>query len=103
MATIVPYSHVLILAAILFLMGAGCTVARRNLIMILIGVEVMLSAAGLAFIGASLHWQRLDGQAFVIFIMAVAASEVAVGLALIVYSQRRTGTVDADRYDLMKG
>ena len=84
-------------------MGAGCAVARRNLIMILIGVEVMLSAAGLAFIGASLHWQRLDGQAFVIFIMAVAASEVAVGLALIVYSQRRTGTVDADRYDLMKG
>ena len=84
-------------------MGAGCAVARRNLIMILIGVEVMLSAAGLAFIGASLHWQRLDGQAFVIFIMAVAASEVAVGLALIVYSQRRTGTVNADRYDLMKG
>jgi NADH-quinone oxidoreductase subunit K len=103
MATIVPYSHVLILAGILFLMGAGCAVARRNLIMILIGVEVMLSAAGLAFIGASLHWQRLDGQAFVIFIMAVAASEVAVGLALIVYSQRRTGTVNANRYDLMKG
>ena len=103
MATIVPYSHVLILAGILFLMGASCAVARRNLIMILIGVEIMLNAAGLAFIGASLHWQRLDGQAFVIFIMAVAASEVAVGLALIVYSQRRTGTMDADRYDLMKG
>jgi NADH-quinone oxidoreductase subunit K len=63
----------------------------------------MLSAVGLAFIGAALRWQQLDGQAFVIFIMAVAASEVAVGLALIVYSQRRTGTVDADRYDLMKG
>ena len=103
MVTIVPYSHVLILAAILFLVGAVCAVARRNLIMILIGVEVMLSAAGLAFIGASLRWQQLDGQAFVIFIMAVAASEVAVGLALIVYSQRRTGTVDADRYNLMKG
>jgi len=103
MATIVPYSHVLILAAILFLLGAGCAVARRNLIMILIGVEVMLSAAGLAFIGASLHWQQLDGQAFVIFIMAVAASEVAVGLALVVYSQRRTASLNADDYDLMKG
>jgi NADH-quinone oxidoreductase subunit K len=103
MATIVPYSHVLILAAILFLLGAGCTVARRNLIMILIGVEIMLSAAGLAFIGAALRWQQLDGQAFVIFIMAVAASEVAVGLSLIVYSQRRTGTLNADRYNLMKG
>ena len=58
---------------------------------------------GLAFIGAAMRWQQLDGQAFVIFIMAVAASEVAVGLALIVYSQRRTGNLNADRYDLMKG
>jgi len=103
MVTLVPYSHVLILAAILFLLGAACAVARRNLIMILIGVEVMLSAAGLAFVGASMRWQQLDGQAFVIFIMAVAASEVAVGLALIVYSRRRTGTLDANRYNLMKG
>jgi NADH-quinone oxidoreductase subunit K len=103
MVHVVPYSHVLILAAILFLLGAVTALSRRNLIMILIGVEVMLSAAGLAFIGASMRWQQLDGQAFVIFIMAVAASEVAIGLALIVYSQRRTGTVNADRYDLMKG
>ena len=93
----------LILAAILFLLGAGCTVARRNLIMILIGVEIMLSASGLAFVGAAMHWQQLDGQAFVVFIMAVAASEVAVGLALIVYSHRRTGSVNANDYDLMKG
>lgn len=103
MVELVPYSHVLILAAILFVLGAACAIARRNLIMILIGVEIMLSAAGLAFIGAAMRWRQLDGQAFVIFIMAVAASEVAVGLALIVYSQRRTGTVDADRYNLMKG
>jgi NADH-quinone oxidoreductase subunit K len=100
---IVPFSHLLILAGLLFLMGAACAIARRNLIMILIGVEVMLNAAGLALIGASLRWQQLDGQAFVIFIMAVAASEVSVGLALIVYSQRRTDTLDANRYNLMKG
>jgi NADH-quinone oxidoreductase subunit K len=100
---IVPYTHLLLLAVILFMMGAVCSIARRNLIMILIGVEIMLNAAGLAFIGASLHWQQLDGQAFVLFIMAVAASEVAVGLALIVYSQRRTNSVNADRYNLMKG
>jgi NADH-quinone oxidoreductase subunit K len=90
------------LAVILFLMGAVCAIARRNLIMILIGVEIMLNAAGLAFVGASLCWQLLDGQIFVLFIMAVAASEVAVGLALIVYSQRRTGSVNADAYSLMK-
>jgi NADH-quinone oxidoreductase subunit K len=100
---IVPYSHVLLFAVFLFLMGAICAVARRNLIMILIGVEVMLNAAGLAFIGASLHWRHLDGQIFVLFIMAVAASEVAVGLALIFYCHRRTGTVQADDYRLMKG
>jgi len=100
---IVPYSHVLILAGLLFLLGAACALARRNLIMILVGVEIMLNAAGLALIGASLRWQQLEGQIFVIFIMAVAAAEVAVGLALIVYTQRRTGTLDADRYNLLKG
>ena len=103
MNTIVPYSHVLILAGAVFFLGAACAVARRNLVMILIGVEVMLNAAGVALVAASLRWQQLDGQAFVIFIMCVAAAEVAVGLALIVYSQRRTGTLDADRYNLMKG
>ena len=100
---IVPYGHVLVLAAILFLMGAGCAMARRNLIMILIGVEIMLNAAGIVFIGASLRWGALTGQGFVLFIMAVAASEVAVGLALIIYARRRTGTVDADAYNLLRG
>ncbi len=100
---IVPFSYVLYLAVLLFVLGAGCAVARRNLIMILIGVEVMLNAAGLAFIGASLRWQQLDGQIFMIFILTVAAAEVAVGLALIVYLSRRTGSVDANRYSLLKG
>jgi NADH-quinone oxidoreductase subunit K len=99
----VPYGDLLLLALVLFLMGAVCAVARRNLLMILIGVEIMLNAAGMAFVGASLKWQLLDGQAFVLFIFAVAASEVAIGLALIVYSRRRTGSVDADHYNLMKG
>ncbi|MFZ5450691.1 MAG: NADH-quinone oxidoreductase subunit NuoK [Thermodesulfobacteriota bacterium] len=100
---IVPYGHVLVLAVILFLLGAVCVLARRNLLMILIGVEVMLNAAALAFIGAALKWRQLDGQAFVIFIFAVAAAEVAVGLALIVYSQRRTHALDADAYSRLKG
>ncbi len=100
---IVPYGHALLLAVVLFLVGAACAVSRRNLIMILIGVEIMLNATGLALVAASLHWRALDGQAFVLFVMAVAASEVAVGLALIVYSQRRTGSVDSDQYSLLKG
>jgi NADH-quinone oxidoreductase subunit K len=99
---IVPFSHVLILAVVLFGLGAVCAVARKSLIMILIGVEIMLNAAGLVFVAASLKWQQLDGQAFFLFILAVAASEVAVGLALIVYLYRRTGSVNADRYRLLK-
>lgn len=100
---IVPYGHVLILAGLLFMMGAGCAVARRNLVMILIGVEIMLNAAGLAFVAGSLHWGKLDGQAFVIFLMAFAAAEAAVGLALIVAGERRTGSIDADDYSTLKG
>jgi NADH-quinone oxidoreductase subunit K len=100
---IVPYEHVLLLAGILLFLGAACTAARRNLIMILIGVEVMLNAAGLAFVGASLYWREVDGQAFVIFIMAIAAAEIAVGLALVVYCERRSGSVHADSYGQLKG
>ena len=100
---IVSYGHILILAGVLFLMGAGCTMARRNLIMILIGVEIMLNAAGIAFIAGSLRWGTLAGQGFVLFIMAAAASEVAVGLALIIYVRRRTGTVNADAQNRLKG
>jgi len=99
----VPYGHVLILSGLLFLMGAGCALARRNLIMILIGVEIMLNASGIAFVGASLKWGDLAGHVFVLFIMAVAASEVAVGLALIIHVRRRTGEINADKYNLMKG
>jgi NADH-quinone oxidoreductase subunit K len=100
---IVPYSHILILAGIIFLLGAACTVARRNLIMILVGVEIMLNAAALAFIAASLRWHQFDGQAFVVFIFVVASAEVAVGLALIVQIQRRTKSVLADDYSRLKG
>jgi NADH-quinone oxidoreductase subunit K len=100
---IVPYSHVLILASVIFILGAACTIARRNLIMILVGVEIMLNAAALVFIAASLHWQKLSGQAFVIFIFASASAAVAIGLALIVYIHRRTGSVISDDYNQMKG
>ena len=100
---IVPFSHVLLLSVLLFLLGAACCAARRSMVMILIGVEVILNAAGIALVGASLRWQELNGQVFVLFIMAVAAAEVAVGLALILHAQRRTGSVDADTLRLMKG
>ncbi len=99
---IVPFGHVLILAGILFLMGIFCAVARRNLIMIVLGVEIMLNAAAIAFVGAALCWQQLEGQVFALFILAVAGAEVSVGLALIVYAYRRTGSFDPGAYNLLK-
>ncbi len=99
---IVPFSHVLLFAGILFLMGMFCAVARRNLIMIVLGVEIMLNAAAIVFVAAALRWQHLEGQVFVLFILAVAATEVSVGLALIVYGYRRTGSFDPGTYNLLK-
>ena len=96
---IVPYSHVLALAATLFLMGMFCTVARRNLIMIVLGLEIMLNAAAIAFIGTASLWQQLEGQVFVLFIIAVAATEVSIGLALIVYAYRHSGSVDPSQWN----
>lgn len=99
---IVPFSHVLLLAGLLFLLGMFCALARRNLIMIVLGVEIMLNAASIAFVGAAVHWQNLEGQAFVLFILAVAATEVSVGLAIIVYAFRRTGSFDPSSFNMLK-
>jgi NADH-quinone oxidoreductase subunit K len=99
---IVPFSHILVFAGILFLMGIFCTVARRNLIMIILGVEIMLNAASIIFVGAALRWMNLEGQVFVLFIFAVAATEVSVGLALIVYAYRRTGSFDPGAYNELR-
>jgi NADH-quinone oxidoreductase subunit K len=92
----VPFSHTLLLSALLFGLGMFCLLVRRNLIMMLLGIEVMLNAGSLAFVAAALNWQQMDGQAMVIFILTVAATEVSVGLALIVALYRRTGSVDPD-------
>ncbi len=86
----------MLLSALLFTLGMFCTLARRNLIMMLLGIEVMLNAAAVAFVGASLHWQQLEGQAIVIFILAVAATEVSIGLAAILMVYRHSDSVDPD-------
>ena len=93
---IVPLNHVLLLSTLLFAMGLFCTLARRNLIMMLLGIEIMLNAASVALVGAALRWQQVEGQALVLFILAVAATEVSIGLALIVAIHRRAGSLDPD-------
>ncbi len=99
---IVPLGHAFLLAGIIFSMGLVCIVAHRNLIMILVGVEVMMNAAAIAFVAAALRWHQMEGQAFMLFILAVAAAEVSVGLALVVRAYRRTGSLDPDIYDILK-
>ena len=99
---IVSFGHVLVLSGLLFLLGTVCAVIRRNLIMILLGVEIMLNAATIAFVGAALRWHDMEGQVFVLFIFAVAAAEVSVGLALIIGVYRRTGSVDPNNFNLLK-
>lgn len=100
---IVPLQHVLVLAIILFSLGLLCVLARRNLIMMLIGVEVMLNAVGLVLVGASAFWQNLDGQMMVIFLMAMTSAEVSISLAMVVYLQRRKGSIDVRSFDEMRG
>ncbi len=101
---IVPLTHVLMLAGIIFIMGLGCAVAwRSNLIMLLIGIEIMLNAAMLAFVGGGAHWGLLDGQVFSLVIMALTSAEVSLALSMVVYLHRRRRTVNADEFREMKG
>jgi NADH-quinone oxidoreductase subunit K len=101
---IVPLTHVLILAGIIFLMGLSCAIAwRTNLIMVLIGIEIMLNAAMLAFVGGGAHWKLVDGQVFSLVIMALTSSEVSLALSMVVYLHRRKRTVNADEFSVLKG
>ena len=96
----VPLSHVVALGAALFALGALGVVARRSLLLILVGLECMLTAAGIVFVGASLAHGNLDGQVAVIVVMGLAAAEAALGLALLVRIRRGGGSLapdDADR------
>jgi len=100
---IVPFGQVLALGVLLFLTGAFGAMVRRELIMVLISVEIMLNAAALVFVAAALHWRMGDGQIFALFIIAVAAAEVAVGLALVLAAWRRTDSVDRDQLNSLRG
>ena len=100
---IAPFEHVLAIASVLFVLGLTCTLVRRQVIMILIGVEIMLNAAALALVGASAFWQQVDGQVFVVLLMAITASEVAVALAMVFYLRHRQGTAVADQFNRMHG
>ena len=99
----IPVEHGLILAAILFLLGLVGVMVRRNIIFILLCLEIMLNAAGLAFVVAGSRWGQADGQVMFIFILTMAAAEVSVGLALVLQVYQRLRTLDADAASVMRG
>ena len=101
--TTITTNHVLFLASILFSLGLVGVLSRRNMIFVLLSIEIMLNAAGLAFVAAGSKWNQPDGQVMFIFILAMAAAEVSVGLALILQLYHRFKTLDTDVANRMRG
>jgi NADH-quinone oxidoreductase subunit K len=99
----VPMEHGLIVAAVLFGLGLAGVVVRRNLLFVLMSVEIMLNASALAFIVAGSRWEQPDGQVMFIFILTMAAAEVSIGLALALQFYRRFRTLDIDAANRMRG
>lgn len=99
----VPIGYVISLSALLFTLGVIGVLVRRNAIVIFMSIELMLNSANLAFIAFARSLELLSGQIFVFFVIAVAAAEVAVGLALIVAIHRTRGSIDVDQVHSLHG
>ena len=98
----VPIAYYLVLSAILFSLGVGAFLIKRNIITIFMSIELMLNAVNLAFVAFSHQRHEISGQLFVFFVMVVAAAEAAVGLAIIISIFRARNTLNVDQVDLMK-
>jgi len=99
----ITLSHYLVLAAILFVIGVTGVLMRRNVILILLSIEIMLTAVNLNFIAFSHYMKNPVGQVFVFFVMTVAAAEATLGLAIVVALFRNLETVNVDEINQMKG
>jgi len=98
----IPLEHVIGLSAILFAIGTAGAVTRRNLIVILMSIELMLNAANLAFVGFARAWGNTAGQIFVLMVIVVAAAEVAVGLGIVIALFRNRESVNVEDVSLLK-
>ena len=98
----ITLTHYLILSGILFTIGLIGITTRRNVLMILLSIELIFNAANLAFVAYARAWHDLSGQLIVLFIITVAAAEVTVGLAIAILMARQLRTLDADEARLMK-
>lgn len=99
----IPMEHGLMLAALLFVAGLLGLLVRRNIIYMLMCVEIMLNASGLAFVVAGSRWEQPDGQIMYLIIITMAAAEVAVALALVLRFYHQFKTLDGDAASLMRG
>lgn len=99
----IPLNHILLIASLLFVIGMLGLMIRRNIIFILMSLEVMLNSAALAFVAAGAHWGQPDGQIVFMLILSIAAAEVAVGLSLVLQVRRRFRSLDMDSLDWMRG
>jgi NADH-quinone oxidoreductase subunit K len=99
----VPVNYYIVLSAILFTIGVVGVLTRRNSLIIFMSIELMLNAANLAFVAFSSVIKSFSGQIFVFFVIAVAAAEVAVGLALIVEIFKSKRSIDVDQMSSLKG
>lgn len=99
----IPLEHGLILAGILFCLGLLGVLTRRNIVFVLMSLEIMLNACGLAYVVAGSRWEQADGQVMFLMILTLAAAEVAVGLGLIIQLYRRYHTVDVNVLNRMRG
>ena len=102
-ATVVPIEHVLVLAAVLFALGLTGVLVRRNVIFLLISLEIMMNACGLAFVAGGARWAEADGQIMYMLILTLAAAEVAIGLALVLQLERRFDSLDIDAANDLNG
>ncbi len=98
----VPIEIQLLLAALLFLTGLAGVIVRRNILFMLMSIEVMFNSAGLVFIIAGSHWGQVDGQVMFIFVLAVAAAEVSVALAVILQMYHHYKSIDVDALNQLK-
>ncbi len=98
----IPISYYLLLSGIVFLTGIVGVLIRRNVIAILLSVELMLNATNINFVAFSDYFRDMGGQVFVFFALTVAAAEVAVGLAIIIALHRSQSTINIEEFDLLK-
>ncbi len=98
----IPLSYYLVLSSIIFVIGLVGVLIRRNLIIILLSIELMFNAANVNFVAFSHYLQAITGQVFVFFVMTVAAAEVAIGLAIIIALYRGRATINVEEISLMK-